>query len=206
MRPDKNDKHFCSTFTLITQNMRSNRGIIWKTSFFPFCLLRGEIQRTNSPAAVTCFLSCSLLTLISHPVTHHFFQTRVGCCRVVLPPVLLLRVVSGERSTTAWRGFWRVTRRWWQAKANRAQHFPMKAWLPHRGKAAKPSEACLPVYRQENKKWFSLFLFHPAVLQLPSTEKWSCCVCVWNMFFTYTNDFLWMLIVYLEFPSTYVAE
>lgn len=208
MHPDKNDKHFCSTFTLITQNMRKRpRDHLENLVFSILSSQRRERYREQiSPLPFTCFLSCSLLTLISHPVTHHFFQTRAGCCRVVLPPVLLLRVVSGERSTTAWRGFWRVTRRWWQAKANHAQHFPMKAWLPHRGKAAKPSEACLPVYRQENKKWFSLFLFHPAVLQLPSTEKWSCCVRVWNMFFTYTNDFLWILIVYLEFPSTYVAE
>lgn len=151
----------------------------------------------NFPTAVTCFFSCSLLTLISHLVTHHFFQTHIGCCRVVLPPVLLLHVVSGEHSTTAWHGFWRVTRRWWQAKVNRAQHFPMKAWLPHRGKSVKPSEACLPVYREENKKWFSLFLFHPAVLQLTSQGKGSCCVFLWNMYFTYSSDFLWMLIVYL---------
>lgn len=55
MRPDKNDKHFCSTFTLITQNVRSNRGIIWKTSFFPFCLLRGERDTENK------FPCCSYL-------------------------------------------------------------------------------------------------------------------------------------------------
>ena len=160
------------------------------------------MQRINLPTAVTCFCSCSLLTLISHLVPHHFFQTRAGCCRVVLPPALLLRVVSGERGTTAWRGFWWVTRRWWQAKVNRAQHFPMKAWLPHRGKSANLSEACLPVYREENKKWFSLFLFHPAVLQLTSLVKENCCVFIWNVlhleqWFSFNVNCLFIIPFYL---------
>lgn len=159
----------------------------------------------NFSTAMTCFFSCSSLTLISHLVAHQFFQSRAGCCRAVLPGV--------PAACCFWRALYYCLARALASgsegaagKLNRAQHFPMKAWLPRRGKSAPPSEACLPVYREENKKWFSLFSFHAAVLQLTSPVKWSCCVFIWNVFFTYSSDFLWMLIVYLLFPSTYVAE
>lgn len=144
-----------------------------------FCILRGDRGTENRLSQRRyLFPSCSLLTFISYLITHHFFQSHKGCCHVLPPPVLLQCVVSGQHSTTAWPRFWRVTRRWWQANVNHAQCFPMKAWLPHRGKQAQLGEACLPVYQEESKKWFSLFLFHPAVFQLRSQEEKLFCLCL----------------------------
>lgn len=140
------------------------------------------------PSAITCCFSCSLLTLISHCVTHHIFQTRVlscgasswvtgVCCFWSVQYYCLAWLLVSDSEVVA-------------GKVSCAQHFPMGAWLPHRERAAEPGEACLPVYQEENTKWFSLFWFHPAVLQVTSPVKWGCFGFIWNMFFTYSSDFL----------------
>lgn len=131
----KNDEQRCITFTPITQNTRKLLKDHLENPVLTFGILRGERDRENKlPQRCYLFPSCSSLTFISYLITHHFFQSHKGCCRVVLPPVLLQCVVSGQHSTTAWHRFWWVTRRWWQANVNLAQSFPMKAWLARRGK------------------------------------------------------------------------
>lgn len=64
------------------------------------------------PLPVAFLARCWHSSVTVLPITF----SRPGCCRAVLPPGLLVCVVSGACSTTAWRGFWWVTRRWWQAK------------------------------------------------------------------------------------------